>query len=293
LPRWNTSFLPGKIRIVALIASIGSALLGATGPALADQPAATLRIGGTGSALGAIHLLANEFAKARSDIHVIVLPSLGSGGGIKALAAGKIGLAVSARPLKKAEQDRGLRASEYGRTPMVFATRQDNPAENITVDELASLYSGEHQTWPDGTPVRLIMRPESESDTMIIRAMSPAMDAAVKTALQRKELHMAINDQDNAMALEKVPGSLGLIPLAQIMTEKRRIKPLKLDGLAGTSEALRAGRYPYLKTHYVVINPQPTPEAQAFLRFIDSPEGQAVLSASGYVLASAASNPKM
>ncbi len=240
-----------------------------------------------------MRLLANAFTKIRPDIHVIVLPSLGSGGGIAALAAGKIGLSVSARPLKKAEQDKGLRASEYARTPIVFATRHDNPAENITLDQIASLYSGERQTWPDGTPVRLILRPESESDTKLISAISPAMEAAMKTALQRKELHVAINDQDNATALEKIPGSLGLIALAQIMTEERRIKPLTFNRLAGTVETLRAGKYPYAKTHYVVINSQPTPEAQAFLKFIYSPEGQEVLSASGYIVADAASNPKM
>lgn len=282
-----------KRGLVAFIALIGSVLPGSTAPAVADQPSATLIIGGTGSALGAMHLLAREFTKVHSNIHVTVLPSLGSGGGIKAVADGKISLALSARPLKQAEKDKGLRAIEYARTPMVFATSHDNPAESISLEQMVSLYAGEHQTWPDGTPVRLIMRPESEVDTGLIRAISAEMDAAVKSALQRKELHLAINDQDNASALETIPGSLGLVSLAQIMTEERRIKPLVFDGLEGTVETLGAGKYPYAKTHYIVSESQPAPEAQAFLEFIASPEGQDILRASGHVVADIASNSKM
>jgi phosphate transport system substrate-binding protein len=293
LPCLSRSISIAKTGFIGAIALIVSALPGFTAPAVLDQPSATLTIGGTGSALGAMSLLASEFTKVRPDIHVTVLPSLGSGGGIKALADGSIDLAVSTRPLKQAENDKGLRASEYARTPMVFATRQDNSAEGTSLEQTVSLYSGDHQTWPDGTPVRLIMRPENESDTDLIRAISPEMDAAVQSALQRKELHVAINDQDNATALEKIPGSLGVIPLAQIMTEQRRIKPLVFDDLEGTVEALKAGNYPYAKEHYIVSKSDPGPEAQAFLDFIASPEGQEVLRVSGHVVADATSNSKM
>jgi phosphate transport system substrate-binding protein len=279
----------GLIGAIALI----SALSGSTAPVVADQPSGTLTIGGTGSALGAMRLLESKFTKVRPDIHITILPSLGTGGGIKALADGKIDLSLSTRPLTQAEEDKGLRASEYARTPMVFATRYDNPAGSVSLEQMVSLYSGEHQSWPDGTPVRLILRPESESDTQLIRAISPEMDTAVKSALQRKELHVAVNDQDNATALETIPGSLGLASLAQIMTEERRIKPLVFDDLEGTVEALSAGKYPYARTHYIVSESGPSPEARAFLNFILSPEGQDVLRASGHVAPDAASNSKM
>jgi phosphate transport system substrate-binding protein len=281
-----------KAGIVTAIALMISALPCATGPVVAEQ-AVTLRIGGTGAALGGMQLLANEFMKQHPDIHVDVLPSLGSGGGIKALAANKIGLALSSRPLEKAEEDQGLQASEYGHTPMVFATRYDNPVENITHDQMVALYAGEHQTWPNGVPVRLVMRPEQESDTDIIRAISPAMDKAVKIALHKKDVHTAIDDQDNAAALEKIPGSLGLIALAQITTEERRIKPLTFNGLSGTVEALHAGKYPYINTHYAIMKSRPAPEALAFFRFISSPEGRKILRESGYVLADKPSGSKM
>src|SRR5258708_1091963 len=59
-----------------------------------------IRIGGTGNALGPMHVLGQAFAKANPGVTVTVLPSLGSGGGIKAAANGAVQIAVSSRTLK-------------------------------------------------------------------------------------------------------------------------------------------------------------------------------------------------
>ena len=278
------------------LAAAGHATAGhaTAGHSAAGHSTVTLHIGGTGSSLGGMRLLANEFVKLfRPDIHIIVLPSLGSNGGIKALLAGKINLSVSARPLTKAEKEKGLRANEYARTPIVLASRYDNPTNNITLSQLISAYSGEHLTWPEGTPIRLIMRPAGEDDTRLVREISPALNVAVNSALQRKDLFVALNDQDNAAALETIPGSLGIIALAQIVTEKRRIKPLTFNGLTGTREMLLTGKYPYVKTYYIITGPKPTSEIQAFLKFIYSPHGREILTRSGHLATSAAANSEM
>jgi ABC-type phosphate transport system substrate-binding protein len=55
------------------------------GPALAE----TVRISGTGGAIGGMRLLAEAFRKAEPGVDVFILPSLGSSGGIRAVLAGK------------------------------------------------------------------------------------------------------------------------------------------------------------------------------------------------------------
>lgn len=249
--------------------------------ARADDSATVLQIGGTGSALGGMRLLVARFGDLHADLHMEVLPSLGSGGGIKALQAGKIGLALSARPLKDDERDQGLRAMEYCRTPIVFGTRHDNAADNITLDQVAAAYAGEEFAWPDGTPVRLVMRPATETDTKLVRSLSPALDRAVESALKGEDHYVAIDDQDNADALEQIPGSLGLITIAQIVAERRAIKALALDGAVGSTEALRAGQYTHAKSLFLIVGPHSSPALDAFVAFVGSPEGQAILSVNG------------
>ncbi|MCB1808002.1 MAG: substrate-binding domain-containing protein, partial [Candidatus Competibacteraceae bacterium] len=118
-------------------------------PAYAQAEA--FRIGGTGGALATLQLLADAYGQSHPEVEITVLPSLGSGGGIKALAAGAIQLAVSSRPLKDAETRLGVNAFEYGRTAFVFAVGRETAVDSVTTQEVAAIYSGALEHWPDGT----------------------------------------------------------------------------------------------------------------------------------------------
>lgn len=70
---------------------------------LAASAAATVKGDGTGSALGAMRSLAQAFQASRPDVQVVIVPGLGSSGGIKAAAAGPGTLALilsERRPLR-------------------------------------------------------------------------------------------------------------------------------------------------------------------------------------------------
>lgn len=57
-----------------------------------------VKVGGSGFALGIIKILAESFEKKHPDVHIRTVPSLGSAGGIKALLAGRVDIALSSRP---------------------------------------------------------------------------------------------------------------------------------------------------------------------------------------------------
>ena len=72
-----------------------------------------LKIGGTGSALGTMKLLAEAYEKSHPGIRVQILPSLSSTGGIKAAVEGAIDIGLSGRPLKEEERGKGAIQREY------------------------------------------------------------------------------------------------------------------------------------------------------------------------------------
>jgi phosphate transport system substrate-binding protein len=259
------------------LAGIGATLAMAAVGAHADS----IKIGGTGAGLGTMKLMAQEFNKSRPDAQLIVTPSLGSTGAIRAVLAGAVDIGISARPVTPEEQRQGASARAYARTPLVIATGAKNNGAGLTVRELAQIYSGKLTRWPDGSPIRLIVRPDSDADTIAMRAFSAEMNTAMTAALARKGLRMADTDQDNADALEKLPGSLGTTTLTQILSENRAIRPLALDGVAPTLESLAAGRYRYVKTLYLITGRDLSPLAKDFVAFVRSPAGQAVLARSG------------
>jgi len=273
-----------------LVRTVTSAVVTATIIALASQAHAggaqpQLVIGGTGTALGGMHLLAKAFSEDHPGIRTVVLPSLGSGGGIRALSAGKIDLALSARPLKDEESAKGLSATLYARTPVVFATHRKTASDRVDLEKLIRFYSGTVTSWPGGTPLRLVLRPEDESDTELLRGLSPEMDAAVARARTRGGLLVAVNDQDNAQALETVPGSLGLTTLAQILSESRRLKPLSFDGRTASVDGLRSGEYPFFKSLYLVLGNTPSDTVDTFVSYVFSRTGRNILTATGHDVA--------
>src|SRR5512142_2055375 len=202
------------------------------GPACAGGKSTAIAIGGTGSALGGMKEIAKAFQKEHPGITVSFVPSLGSSGGIKAALAGSLDLALSARPLTDSEREQGASAVEYARTPFLFATKDASHAVPLTLRKVASIYGGEGSQWPDGAPLRLVLRPEGDMDLLLLRSMSPEMDIAVQKAERRQGILVAVTDQENADALVKVKGAFGATTLAQILAEKRPLIPLSLDGVA-------------------------------------------------------------
>lgn len=241
-----------------------------------------VRIGGTGAALGTMKILADAYSRQRTDFRFAVLPSLGTSGGIKALRAGAIQVGVSARPLLDTEAQGGFVATEYGRTPFIFATPIATQAVGITTQALVDFYAGRADKWPDGTLVRLVMRPVGDSDTEVIKAISPEMRAAKDAAEKRPGMLFSVTDQETADSIEKVSGSLGPSTLALMLSEKRAIRALSLDGVTPDVKALADGRYPLSKTMYLVTPAALAPAVQGFVDFIRSPGGRALLAQNGH-----------
>ncbi|OGI45137.1 MAG: hypothetical protein A2637_01525 [Candidatus Muproteobacteria bacterium RIFCSPHIGHO2_01_FULL_65_16] len=247
-----------------------------------------IRIGGSGGGLGAMKILAAAFKKTHPLADIVVLPSLGSSGGIKAAIAGSIDVGLSSRPLKDTERAQGAVAVEYGRTPFVFVAAPKVVVSNITLRELIAIYAGKTGAWPDGKPLRLVLRPEDDSDTRMLRRMSPAMDAAVTAAYARAGMIFAVTTQESMNAVEKLPGALGVATLAQIISEKRAVKVLSFEGVTPAPGAIAGGKYPYFKPEYMITGPKPSRRAREFIAFVRSRAGQEILTSSGYLVVTAA-----
>ena len=96
-----------------------SALLLPWGLSQARATAPPIAIGGTGGALGTLRALGHGFHRLSGHTLQIV-PSLGTQGGIRAVADGKIDIAVVGRAPNPAEQARGVQVMHELRTPFGF-----------------------------------------------------------------------------------------------------------------------------------------------------------------------------
>ncbi|HTI81917.1 MAG TPA: substrate-binding domain-containing protein [Acetobacteraceae bacterium] len=245
--------------------------------------ATQLRIGGTGMGLATIREVGTAFTAANRDVAVNVLPSLGTGGGLNAVAAGAIELALSARALNDAERAKGLQAIPYARTPIAFATNPEAGTREITLAQVEQIFRGKLLNWPNGKTIRLIRREPSDADWGMLRALSPELTDAVKIALERPGLLTVATDQENADSIERLSGAFGAISLGQIRAESRNVVPLTLDGEPPTTEALAANRYKLSRTLYVVWHDQPGVDAAAFVAFLGTAQAKDILARLGHI----------
>jgi len=246
--------------------------------------AGDIRIGGTGNALGTARLLGEAFAKAHPESKPVILSSIGTSGAIKAVPKGAIDIGISSRLLTDEESRAGLTTTEYARSPTVFAVPEKSKATSITVGQVADIYAGKLANWPDGTPIRPVMRQPGDDNTRQIKSLSAEIDRALVVAEQRPGLAFAVTDQDAADKMESIQGSLGVTTIALIRSERRALRALALGGVEPTPENAESGRYPLVKHFYFVLPKEPSPAVQEFVKFVKSPHGRKILEQTGHTI---------
>lgn len=263
--RWRTALLP----------CIGAFVC-------AHVQAAPVHVGGTGAAAGTMRLLGQAFEKVHSEHTVKVFDSLGTSGGIKALQAKRLDIAVASRKLNEAEKDAGLVAYLYGTSAFIFASHPDTPALSLTPEQVAEIYSGQFAAWPNGKPLRLVLTPRGDSDTKLLGSFSPQVQAAVDAAHERKGMIVAMTDTAVADQVEMTPGAFATSTLAVILSEGRHVTVHAVDGVVPSVDSLTRGSYPYIKDMYMFTTRQPSDAAKQFVEFVLSAQGAEILRATGH-----------
>jgi phosphate transport system substrate-binding protein len=257
-------------------------LLGAAAhPALAEPN--TVRIGGTGIALAAMREVATSLRSIEPGIQVDVLPSMGTPGGIKALAEGAIDIALVARPLRADEKAKGVAEAACMTTALIFASSHKT-ATGISRTQLPALYADASPKWPDGAPLNVILRSRSGSENPHLIAAIPAMGPALEAAFKRPGLPVASTDQDNARLAGQISGSLAVMTLVQARAERLDLTTLPFDGVAATAETIANKTYPFPIRICLAVANNSTPAVARFIAHLRAPTGKALIESLGAIV---------
>jgi phosphate transport system substrate-binding protein len=239
----------------------------------------TLTIGGSGGTLGLMRALAQAH-EAETGTRGVIVPSLGTSGGIRALGDGKIDIAALGRDLNQADRDRGLSIVLTMTTPFGLVTSVAHPP-SVAPEVIASYLAEPRSRWPDGSPIRALLRPSGQSDYLVMFARFPGTEAAVQRLRERKDVPIATNDQENLDLAEAVPGSLTGTTLMQVLTERRSLRFIPINGILPSVEAVQAGVYQPVKPVYVAVRQPANAPVTAFAAFLATPRARAIQLANG------------
>lgn len=247
-------------------------LAGLCSPASAQN----LRIGGTGMGLELVRGIADGFARQHTGVEIWMPESLGSGGGIKALAAGRLDVALSSRPLKEGEV-KGGESVELCRTPWVFYSQASRSDVALTRADLPALFLSTLAPFVRGE-VRMLFRPASESGFQYLEKTLPELKSAIEQGRQNRAVTEAITDQDAMLAVEQSRSMVGFGGLAPILAEKRKLHVVPLDGV---DPRQMSEDYPHWSALYLLVGEDSSVQGRAFADYARSNQVRDLLRSNG------------
>ncbi len=234
--------------------------------------AQTITIPGTGDAIQILQALADRYNALHPQAATVVIPpSIGSSGGIRAVLKGKAVLARTARPLKQKEREAGLVALPWAKYPVVFYTHPASGVDSVDRAQLKAIYRGEIRKWSalggNAERIRLIQREPGDSCRRVIEHDMPGL-------LVEKDAPPSlttVTTQATLEAVESYPGALAYGPYPEVLDRPFRV--LSLDGIPPTDPA-----YPLHNTLYLVKRKgAPLGEHAAFYHFLRGQEAEKIL----------------
>ena len=265
------------------------AVLCAGGAYSADE--AKVTIGGAGPLIGTMEMLAEAYNKTNPPGKAEVVPrdektskvlSMTSQGGIKVAIQGTFKgggfVGFSSDRLTDEQRKQGGQSVEVARVALVFVVAEKAaPVDNLTTQQLIDIYSRKMREWRPGLPIRLVRRPLAESDNFILMENIPQLRPLIVALLDPNNdagrgLYLANDAQENANYIEQHeqhPGALGTSSTNMLITEKRPLRSLKLDGKEPSAANIMNGSYPLQKSVILVTGKVVTPEMRSFISFVE------------------------
>jgi phosphate transport system substrate-binding protein len=246
--------------------------------------AATLTIPGTGACETVLKSVAAAYETTHPGMRVVIPPSIHSGGGIRQVIDGKADLARVARGLTPEEAGKGLTARVFAKDAVVFAVGTGVQARNLTIRQIADIFSGKIGKWEqlgDGKgPIRVLVREPGDSSLQVIQAKFPEFRDLRITEHGKITYH----DWEMLEMLQKYRNAIGFTSLSGLNAAISLVTPVGIDGIGPTRENVNAGRYPLVIEYTLVYRDGDLPsEARDFVDFLFSGAGGKMLIEHGLI----------
>lgn len=239
-------------------------------------------VGGTGMANPAFLAIEPIYEAMRTDVDIVVLPAMGSTGGIKAVIAGEIELAASARPLKDGEKASNVTYTLWYKDGVaLFANAQLGLAE-LNLDDVEAIYRGDITDWSQlGLPPAAVAVFSREPEDTITKTVFKAYPG-LNNATWSEGLEVVTTDQRLAELIAATPGAIGFAPVGTVRALGIDVNAVRVGGSGWDAEAVRNGSYAMVVPVGLVTGPSPTEDVRAFLEYASSPDAAAALRSAGF-----------
>jgi phosphate transport system substrate-binding protein len=260
-------------------------------PAAPAEPAPEETVGGQISVAGSttVQPLAEKLAAAYSEQNPDVKIDVAGGGssaGVKAAGDGTADIGAASREVKDSELETypDLKIFVIARDGIAIVAHPDVPVDGLTKDQVRDIFAGTITNWsevggPD-TPIAVISREEGSGTRAAFEEMVMGDEAVITDDAIFQDSNGKVRT-----AVSTTPDAIGFLSFGYL---DESVKALEVDGVAPTPENAANGTYPVVRPLNLITHGAPSDLAQAWLDFIMSAEGQAIVEEQGYIAVSGA-----
>jgi len=203
-----------------------------------------------------------------AEHHVrIDVQSGGSGRGIQDVRLGLADAGMASRALTSEELAEGLLAHTIAWDGIALILHRDNPASELSRDQIIALYRGEIENWstllPHDAPVVVVNKAEGRSTLDLFLQEFGLEPSQIKADV------VAGENQQVILTVAGNPGAIGYVSIGAALSAEAAgtaIRTLPLDGIPATTESIATGSWPLQRPLNLVTGAQP---AEAVLKLID------------------------
>lgn len=241
-----------------------------------EELSGTLSMNGSTSMEKVIKAVNGAFMEKNKGV-TVNLNLTGSGTGIQEASEGKCDIGNSSRKLKNEEAEK-LDATVVGLDGIALVVNPVNKLEDITLQDLAKVYSGEITNWKelggDDKAIVVIGREDG----------SGTRDGFESIVMGDKEPKYAQELESTGSVINAVATTDGAIGYASLANVDETVKALKVGGVEATEENVKSGAYEVQRPFIcATLKGSDNKLVKAYLDFILSEEGQALVLAQGAV----------
>lgn len=181
-----------------------------------------------------------------------------------------------------------LKADKIVNEAFVFFVNNDNPVDELTIDQIKDIYSGKITNWKDvggnDEPIVAYQRPvNSGSQTGMLNLVmdgTPMMEPETNNVAQSMfDIIGVVSDYENGQ------GAIGYsyYYYANTMVDEE-VKMIKVNGIEPNNENIKAEKYPIMTAYYAVTREDDaSTDTIKLLNEMLSTRGQKVVEEAGYV----------
>jgi len=224
------------------------------------------------------------FAEKLAEVYLTTHPDTqvnvqggGSAVGIQAALSGAADVGM-ADLVELPPEAASLASTVVAKDGIAIIVNPENPISSLTAEQARSLFSGRAASWKevgghDG-PVRVISREEGSGTR---RSFDALVLAGQKLAAG------ALFENSNGTVREAVASDPEAIGYISVSLVNHRVKSIAYDGIAPSNQNVKSGIYALWRPVFFLTKGEPSPAARAFIDFVLSPDGQALLEMEGLI----------